>query len=364
VPAPAADEGDAVAKAKKKATGMSQRVSFMDRSVVAENRAILRYNEDLERAARQEAGESEPSLRSAPAPRGGRGPRGRPRAGGAPQSHGPRPGEAELMAAAQAAEPWADMQAEATHMVDRLMRGRRLSVATREGWERLAARQPAETTESGWQSLRNRWGVIRDAVTDEWVKTHPDDAPPPPKKKPRPRRDTRTPRPEGMRPEGMRPEGMRPEGMRPERVRPERVRRAKKPAETAAAGTDAGVGDGAEAARPRAPAALIPWPEQEAAPVRRARKRRPRRRRPHAETPTVETPTVETPKVETPKVETPKVETPTVETPTVETPTAETPTAETPTAETPTAPVPAPPATPSPAPDNGTDRPATNDGAS
>src|SRR5664280_2701669 len=46
---------------KKKSTGMSQRQSFLDRGVISENRAILRYNEELEREARQtERGETGP----------------------------------------------------------------------------------------------------------------------------------------------------------------------------------------------------------------------------------------------------------------------------------------------------------------
>src|SRR5450759_1550249 len=46
---------------KKKSTGMSQRQSFLDRGVISENRAILRYNEELEREARQtERGETAP----------------------------------------------------------------------------------------------------------------------------------------------------------------------------------------------------------------------------------------------------------------------------------------------------------------
>src|SRR5688500_2968288 len=100
----------AVTVSKKKATGMSKRVSFMDRSVVAENREIMKFNEQLEREARREeakrAGlpfeEDEPK---APRMGGGRGrpPSGsgasrsgpsRPRREGPPP--GPRPGEVEL----------------------------------------------------------------------------------------------------------------------------------------------------------------------------------------------------------------------------------------------------------------------------
>src|SRR5450756_715749 len=65
---------------KKKSTGMSQRQSFLDRGVISENRAILRYNEELEREARQtERGETGP-------PDGGRREPGRREGGRRPES--------------------------------------------------------------------------------------------------------------------------------------------------------------------------------------------------------------------------------------------------------------------------------------
>src|SRR5664280_270580 len=65
---------------KKKSTGMSQRQSFLDRGVISENRAILRYNEELEREARQtERGVTGP-------PDGGRREPGRREGGRRPES--------------------------------------------------------------------------------------------------------------------------------------------------------------------------------------------------------------------------------------------------------------------------------------
>ena len=181
---------------KKKATGMSKRVSFMDRSVVAENREIMKFNEALEREARREEAKrngvpfEEDEPRARPASAGARGrPASRPSGGPAkprrePVERGPRPGEAELIAAGEAAEGWADFQAAGRKMADQLLRGRKPNPAARFAWELVVAAKPAD---ADWEDVRRRWGTVHDAILAEWVKTHPEDAPPPPKKKPKPR---------------------------------------------------------------------------------------------------------------------------------------------------------------------------------
>ncbi len=183
---------------KKKATGMSKRVSFMDKSVVNENRDILRFNEQLEREARREEAirngvpfvEDEPKAprmgggRGRPPSGGGAGRTGpsRPRREGPPP--GPRPGEVELLAAGEAAEGWAEFSAPGKKMVDQLLRGRKPNPAARFAWELVVS---AAGEDADWDDVRRRWSVVHDAILAEWVTTHPEDAPPPPKKKPTPR---------------------------------------------------------------------------------------------------------------------------------------------------------------------------------
>ena len=232
---------------------MSKRVSFMDRSVVAENREILKFNEALEREARREeaARLGVPYVEDTPRDdrrgRGqGRGPRssgdgGRPprapregREGREPREpRGPRPGEAELIAAGEAAPGWSDFAAAGRKLVDGLLRGRKPNPSARFAWEVVAGSQAPD---ANWDDVRARWTVVHDAILAEWVKTHPEDAPPPPKRKPKPRPArrpgaARTPKPGDE-------VGGAGEGAKPRR---RRGARGKKPSDAAVATTDAPV---------------------------------------------------------------------------------------------------------------------------
>jgi hypothetical protein len=192
-----------MAKQKKRGTGMSQRVSFLDRSVIEENKAILRYNDDLERAARREdairRGETPPAdpppdrpRRTGPqrdAPSGG----GRPREGGPARPprpprppREPRPGEPELLAAAQGAEGWTAYAQPGRRLVEHLLRGRKPGRANALAWKDISDAQPPD---ADWDVVRASWATVTDAVLAVWYQLHPDEAPPPPKKrKPWPRK--------------------------------------------------------------------------------------------------------------------------------------------------------------------------------
>jgi len=183
---------------KKKSTGMSQRQSFLDRGVISENRAILRYNEELEREARQtERGETGPpdGGRREPGRReGGRRlesglrtdrPRsddrtrraGRPPARREPPRAASVEEESALRAVLPAAADDAGMAAGGNRLVDRLVRGDQLSRASDIGWEAVLAVPAGERGPAEWGALRRSWAVVVDAVTEEWVKSHPDARP-------------------------------------------------------------------------------------------------------------------------------------------------------------------------------------------
>jgi hypothetical protein len=182
---------------KKKSTGMSQRQSFLDRGVVAENRAILRYNEELEREARRaERGESAPAPAAGErgqrtGPRSGAGPRGggpgtrsaRPQRGDRPpvRREPPRAASPEQEALVRSVLPTPDVDAVlaagGSRLVERLVRDDRLSRASDIGWETVLAAQTGERSTPEWAALRRSWAVVVDAVTEEWVKIHPDARP-------------------------------------------------------------------------------------------------------------------------------------------------------------------------------------------
>src|SRR5450759_4304880 len=183
---------------KKKSTGMSQRQSFLDRGVISENRAILRYNEELEREARQtERGETGPpdGGRREPGRReGGRRPEsglrtdrprsddrtrraGRPPARREPPRAASVEEESALRAVLPAAADDAGMAAGGNRLVDRLVRGDQLSRASDIGWEAVLAVPAGERGPAEWGALRRSWAVVVDAVTEEWVKSHPDARP-------------------------------------------------------------------------------------------------------------------------------------------------------------------------------------------
>lgn len=182
-----------MAKAKKKATGLAKRGSFLDRDVIAENKAILRFNDDLENQARKAQGLPplrDPGSKPPGSPRAGRrsDPGHRESRAGVPagQRHQPRPElppaldavqEGQLRAAVDAVAAPAGVHAAGARMIDRLVGGDRFTRATELGWETLAAAHAADGAECDWDRLRAAWGEVRAAALAEWVKTHPEAVP-------------------------------------------------------------------------------------------------------------------------------------------------------------------------------------------
>lgn len=163
---------------KKKATGMSTRQSFLDRNVIAENNAIMRFNEDIENAAR---GISRP--RASAHDRGreeGHGGAARPPRPARPPQPGRPPAlppeqEAVLRTAVAAATDDEAVASAGAALVGSLARGDRFERAGDVGWRALAEGAGAgERTLKDWDRLRLAWTAVRRAALTEWVKTHPD----------------------------------------------------------------------------------------------------------------------------------------------------------------------------------------------
>lgn len=161
---------------KKKATGMSTRQSFLDRNVIAENNAIMRFNEDIENAARGIG----PSRGSTPGGARGRTPRttrpDRPPRAAPPPALLPQQEEA-LRTAIAAATQDEVVAAAGVRLVDSLVRGDRFERAGDVGWRALAEDPgTGERSPKDWDRLRSAWSAVRRAALAEWVKSHPDAA--------------------------------------------------------------------------------------------------------------------------------------------------------------------------------------------
>jgi len=250
---------------KKKATGMSTRQSFLDRNVIAENNAIMRFNEDIENAAR---GISRPRV-----PANDRGRERTPRrsertAGPSRPARSPQPvrppallpeqEEALRTAVATATDDEAVARAGIT-MVESLARGDRFERAGDAGWRTLAeAGTAGERTLRDWDRLRLAWTAVRRAALAEWVKIHPEAAALQEKEE---KAAARTERAATRR-------------LTPRRSRPRRP--ASGVSVESEAGADSGEG------QPRAPGAdaAVPADGPAAGDGTRERRRRPRRRRP------------------------------------------------------------------------------------
>lgn len=192
---------------KKKATGMSKREGYLDRNVIAENKAIMRFNEALEKEARRservergdtvDRGDSpDRGPRRERPPASARGTATRPVGGtttrptrGRPPRPPAVPAEEEALlrqAASAGADPLG-LTDEGARLVDRLVSGDRFEAASSAGWALLVANRPGEPSTAEWDTLREQWEAVRTAVVAEWGKTHPDQVPKPVRKrKPRP----------------------------------------------------------------------------------------------------------------------------------------------------------------------------------
>ena len=164
---------------KKKATGMSKRQSFLDRNIIAENKAIMRFNEAL-------ADEARGVERSqAPGREEGRRPRAAGLTGHARPARPVRPArptlppeeQEALRTAVSSATDDPGVAAAGAKLVDSLARGDRFERATEAGWRLLAA-DPVGGDRSArdWDRLRSAWSDVRRAALAEWVKAHPDAA--------------------------------------------------------------------------------------------------------------------------------------------------------------------------------------------
>jgi len=247
---------------KKKATGLSKRQSFLDRNVIAENKAIMRFNEDLAEAARgverTRGSEGEPERGSGRQRRSGPVPSSRPARTARPTL--PPEQETALRTAVAEAAAGGGAEAAGAGLVDSLSRGDRFERASEAGW-RVLAEDPMVTERSSqeWDRLRLAWAAVRRAALAEWVKTHPDAAELQEKEaKAAARADRTTTRRPAVR------------RTRPQRPRPEVS--AKSVAADCAADPAAQAPDGAETGDP-APATAAGADEKR----RRPRRRRPRR---------------------------------------------------------------------------------------
>lgn len=165
---------------KKKATGMSKRQSFLDRNIIAENKAIMRFNEALADEARGVERSQAPGREEGSRPRPARltGP-ARPARPVRPARPALPPEEQEaLRTAVSSATDDPGVAAAGAKLVDSLARGDRFERATEAGWRLLAA-DPAGADRSprDWDRLRSAWSDVRRAALVEWVKRHPDAAP-------------------------------------------------------------------------------------------------------------------------------------------------------------------------------------------
>ena len=169
---------------KKKATGMSKRQSFLDRNVIEENKAILRFNESLVDAARgvERSRRSSDSGGPSPAGRTGR-PRGarpssrsanRPRT--ADRAVLPAGEEEALRSVVAAATDDPDLNRAGAALVDSLARGARFPPAAEAGWRALAEPAGGDRSAEEWDRLRAGWTMIRRAALAEWVRNHPEAA--------------------------------------------------------------------------------------------------------------------------------------------------------------------------------------------
>jgi hypothetical protein len=176
---------------KKKATGMSRRESFLDRAVIAENKAIMSFNQKMEDEARgivRSPGGSE--RRTSPGGRPGREPassranRTSPAAVGAdrrparPPARPPRPTVAQetqdrLRQAVVAAAGESGLDRAGLLVVDQLVEHGRFDRATDAGWTLAAGERAAERAPAEWELLRSVWRAIRLALLEIWAESHP-----------------------------------------------------------------------------------------------------------------------------------------------------------------------------------------------
>lgn len=163
---------------------MSKRQSFLDRNVIEENKAILRFNESLVDAARgvERSRRSSDSGEPSPAGRTGR-PRGaRPssRPGNRPRTADravlPAGEEEALRSVVAGATDDPDLKRAGAALVDSVARGARFPAAAEAGWRALAESAGDDRSAEEWDRLRAGWTMVRRAALAEWVRKHPEAA--------------------------------------------------------------------------------------------------------------------------------------------------------------------------------------------